>query len=347
MVKRTQKEIEKDFRRIKEAAKTATSIKDLERKTGLSYAMINTTLSKHPTVFKRIKAQMSNNQEINSENKLKAIEEDFYESKAVAVKRKKVAQVATSGFVIDASITGIKELRDVLSKICHSNEKLILTSITIKELEKLQKFKDTDAHDARYILALAAENSNNFENVLIDETVGIPDDCIIKYCANNKDNVTLLTSDKTMTLKARMYGVQVQYFKQPTKATADNVTVSENAHPDKSRKKSNIRTLMPANKIGNQLVISNFENHVISISVFSDGTEYNYGIRELHIGDDVFVATKKKKYITFAHYRILSLSSQDNCELIYSRRFYDFNNFNVTDTAYESFLNAFKLKHNL
>lgn len=61
--KRTQKEIEKDSKRIKEAAKTATTMKELENLTGLSYAMINTTLSKHPTIFKRIKEQLVVNKE--------------------------------------------------------------------------------------------------------------------------------------------------------------------------------------------------------------------------------------------------------------------------------------------
>lgn len=70
--KRTQKEIEKDSKRIKEAAKTATTMKELENLTGLSYAMINTTLSKHPTIFKRIKEQLAVNKEkwgVEAQNK--------------------------------------------------------------------------------------------------------------------------------------------------------------------------------------------------------------------------------------------------------------------------------------
>lgn len=59
--KRTQKEIEKDCKRLKEAAKTATTMKELENLTGLSYVMINTTLSKHPIMFKRIKEQLAVN----------------------------------------------------------------------------------------------------------------------------------------------------------------------------------------------------------------------------------------------------------------------------------------------
>lgn len=152
----------------------------------------------------------------------------------------------------------------------------------------MQKFKDIDGNDARYILALAAENSNSFENVLIDETLDTPDDCIIKYCADNKDRVTLLTSDKTMALKARMYAVQVKYFKQ-TKNSSTN-TMPRINYPTNSK----IRTLIPASRIGNQLLISNFHTHNMSICVCSNGLEYTDGIKELKVGDDVFIATKRQ-----------------------------------------------------
>ena len=70
--KRTQKEIEKDCKRIKEAAKVAKSLKDIERATNLSYSEINTTLKKHQTIFKRIKEQLIINKkqsEIEKNNK--------------------------------------------------------------------------------------------------------------------------------------------------------------------------------------------------------------------------------------------------------------------------------------
>ena len=243
-----------------------------------------------------------------------------------------------SGFVIDASITGIEDLRDILSKICSTQDKLILTSVTIKELEKMQNFKDIDGNDARYILALAVENHNSFETVLIDETLDTPDDCIIKYCADHKESVTLLTSDKTMALKARMYSVQVHYFKQ-TKPTTNSKTISNT--------NSKVRTLIPANRIGNKLFISNFQTHTMSIRVCSNNLEYNDGIRELNVGDDVFIATKKSDYITFAHYKMISLYAENNCELIYSKRFYDYNDIDVPDSAYKSFIKDFKLRHDL
>ena len=188
---------------------------------------------------------------------------------------------------------------------------------------------------------MAAENSNSFENVLIDETLDTPDDCIIKYCADNKDRVTLLTSDKTMALKARMYAVQVQYFKQ-TKNSSTN-TMPRINYPTNSK----IRTLIPASRIGNQLLISNFHTHNMSICVCSNGLEYTDGIKELKVGDDVFIATKKADYITFAHYRMVSLYAENNCELMYSKRFYDYSNFDVPKAAYKSFLKDFKVRHDL
>ena len=349
--KRTQKEIEKDCKRLKEAAKTATTMKELENLTGLSYVMINTTLSKHPTIFKRIKEQLAVNKE---KAEAEAQKQKELEAKAKAeekakkdamVKEAKQSETVTSnknddisGFVIDASITGIEDLRDILSKICSTQDKLILTSVTIKELEKMQNFKDIDGNDARYILALAAENLNSFETVLIDETLDTPDDCIIKYCADHKESVTLLTSDKTMALKARMFSVQVHYFKQ-TKAPTNSKTISNT--------NSKVRTLIPANRIGNKLLISNFQTHTMSIRVCSNNLEYNDGIRELNVGDDVFIATKKTDYITFAHYKMISLYAENNCELIYSKRFYDYNDIDVPNSAYKSFIKDFKLRHDL
>ena len=349
--KRTQKEIEKDCKRLKEAAKTATTMKELENLTGLSYVMINTTLSKHPTIFKRIKEQLA----VNKENaEAEAQKQKELEAKAKAEEKarnivmdKETKQSETvasnknddvSGFVIDASITGIENLREYISKICSTQDKLILTSVTIKELEKMQNFKNIKGNDARYLLALAAENYNSFETVLIDETLDTPDDCIIKYCADHKESVTLLTSDKTMALKARMFSVQVHYFKQ-TKAPTNSKTISNT--------NSKVRTLIPANRIGNKLLISNFQTHTMSIRVCSNNLEYNDGIRELNVGDDVFIATKKTDYITFAHYKMISLYAENNCELIYSKRFYDYNDIDVPNSAYKFFIKDFKLRHDL
>lgn len=351
MAKRTQKEIEKDCKRIKEAAKTATSIKELEQATGLSYAMINTTLSKHPIIFKRIKEQL----DINLANREKAKSEAKKQT-SPAINGVETSNVSTtdnfSGFVIDASISGVENIKERLLKICTTDKKIILTSITIRELENLQKSITLQGKDARYFLALAAENPKSFVSQLIDETIGIPDDCIIKYCVDNKDKFILLTSDKTMALKARMYGVEVQYFKKTNKQTNSKVETSDtnaNLVPTSTlaSTNSNIRTLFPAKKIGNKLMLSDFHTDTRSIRVYSDKYLYNNGTRELKIGDNVFIASKKDDCITFAHYKMISVEATNNCELIFSRRIYDYSKPDLPKIIYKKFFNDFLRRHDL
>ncbi len=272
--KRTQKEIEKDCNKIKEAAKTAVSIRDIERETNLSYAEIKTTLLKHPIIFKRIKEQLAvNKKQAKIENQRKKEEEKVAKAERKSKKEsktiigpEKMVQNIPKKYVIDASITGIKSLRDDISKICATKSKIILTSTTIKELEKMQKFRDTDGIDARYILAVAAENSTSFETVLIDENFGIPDDCIVHYCAENKESVILLTSDKTMALKARMYDVQVHYLKQD---------IVSNNKPIMKQPNSKIRTLIPAKRVANKLLISTFHTYTCKIYISCSSRKFN------------------------------------------------------------------------
>lgn len=302
-------------------ASTKRTQKEIERATNLSYSEINTTKRKHPTIFKRIKEQLIINKQ---QAKIKKTEST-------------IPKKLVEGYVVDASITGIKSLQDDISKICATNSKIILTSITIKELERMQKFNDFEGINARHILALAAENYTSFETVLIDETFDTPDDCIVHYCAENKNHVTLLTSDKTMVLTARMYGVQVHYLKQYSPSNNNLVKQSN----------SKISTLFPARRIANKLLLSGFHTNTMSICIYSDGIEYTEGIKELKIGDDVFIATKKLDYITFAHYKMISLYAENNCELIYSQRFYDYNDIDVPKVEYATFLKDFKCRHNL
>lgn len=371
--RRSQYEIERDCTKIREAAKTATSFKELEDLTGLSNAMINTTLSRHPVIFKRIKEQLIVNQEIvrktiekekqvREEETKQKTEKETEKSQAIAkakiksninkesethVSQKTVECAAQStkdnntfcGFVIDASITGAKDLRENLTKLCTTQAKIILTSITIKELEKLQKFKNIIGNDARYILNLAIENSNSFKIVLIDESFDTPDECIIEYCKEYKDSITLLTAKETMVLKAKLHNIQVHFFKkEPTSTEASKVIASES---------SNIRTLLPARRVANKLFLSTFKTNTMSIVVYSKGKKFNDGIAELEVGDDVFLSTKKADYITFAHYKMLNLYSENNCELIFSKRIYDYNDIELPQPEYEDFVEEFKHRFNL
>jgi rRNA-processing protein FCF1 len=245
-------------------------------------------------------------------------------------------------FVIDASITGVENLHDILNKILSTKAKIILTSITIQELDKMQRFNDTDGNDARRILGMAAANLEDFHCVCIDETAGTPDDCIIKYCADNKENVVLLTSDKTMALTARTFGVKTHFLKQTKNNTS---SVKSNFIHNKTGSRTN--TLYAARRIGGKLFISDFTTPYRSILVLSNGIEYNDGVRELKVGDDVYLATKKDGYLTFAHYCITSLGAEDNCKLVFSKRIYDVTEITDLPVAnYKSFMREFNRRVN-
>lgn len=352
MAKRTMSEIEKDYKKIRAVVDTTpvTSIKEIAKAVGLSVSEVKTSLAKHPRIEEKIMAQLEKNKE--EFKSMKKAEKETNRKQAVELKEKnpKVVNKAKqpgetanfeAGFVIDASITGIEKLENVLSNIRETNAKIILTSVTIKELEKMQKFHDIDAMDARRILAMAAENQKDFHTVLIDENLETPDDCIIKYCADHKDKVTLLTSDKTMALKARMYGVRTQYFKQ--KKNTGHTTVQPRAYHYDRR-----RTLLAARKVGDKLFLTDFNNDYRSILLISDGLEYTDGVHTLKIGDEVYLATKKLEYMTFAHYQITSLAAENNCKLIYSKRVYNAAGIlNMPKAGYKSFMRDFKRRHDL
>lgn len=241
------------------------------------------------------------------------------------------------GFVLDASICGIENLKDILSSIFAKNAKIILTSITIKELKKLQEFKDIAAKDAKYILTIAAENYENFRKVLIDETFESPDECIIKYCADHKQDIVLLTADKMMALNARILGVKTQYYKH-----------NNNSRYSKVQATTYAVTLLAARTIGDKLVVCDFENNYRSVLIISNGIEYTKGEYELKIGDDVYIATNKTQYMTFAHYQIISLTPKNNCKLVYSRRIYSASEIDcLTKAGYKSFMRDFKRRHGL
>lgn len=336
MARRTQKQIKNDYKMIKEVSEKATSMKELSDMTGLSCAQIKTCLAEHPIVERRIKEQLRSNAK-NTKLKKEA---------AQANAKKKKSKESITNYVIDASVTGTENIKEALEKILTvKNSKIVLTSITIKELNNIEKYpqtykipKDLQSKDATYISNLAIENADKFENVLIDEIVGIPDDCIIKYCVDNKENVVLLTGDKEMCLKARMYGVHVEYFKKL------HDVGEEGKHTNATIECKN---LWDAKKIGNDLLIYAGKTKNKSICVYSNSIKYETGTRSLQVGDDVYVSVNRDTYVTFAHYRITSLESINNCELIYYKRIYDEKELSkVANSFYKSFIKDFITKIN-
>lgn len=373
--KRSFVEMQADVKRLLEAAKTVSTMAELTKVTGMPYAKISRTFSKYPDAFEKLKKQLATNL-ANSKSQKKAekaatplegLEVSLEPKQELNVSTTKPAQNATCidqdeepeftcGFVVDASIMKLDGADIFLNRLLATEGKIILTSMTIKELDKMQGFEDTQGLNARHFLARAANEPELFICVQIDETIGIPDDCIIAYCRRHRDKVTLLTGDKVMALKARSYPrpVKVQYF------AANDSLDEQKEKPDTkgSRSASNsanrgntqykICTLIPAKKYNGKLQIFEFETTTQSIRVTSDGKHYFSVPYELHIGDDILIATQKSAFITFVHYRVISLSETNNCETIFSKQLpLDSPLTSIRNSNYLSFLRKFMEVHNL
>lgn len=325
---RTSLEIERDYKKIREIVETTdvSSIREISEITGLSPMEIRTSLSKHPRVEKTIYERISENKKLKKMQR-KNRNSKVAESKSSNIENKEELQEnQTLNYVIDASICGNTNCFNIISDVCKINSKIIITSITLKELNNMQQYDDADGKAAKKMLAIAAENPNTFIGVKIDEKLGKPDDCIIKYCSDNKNNVLLYTSDKEMALNARMAGVQTEYLKK-------------NIYVDRKNSVWGTHNIVDTKKINENLFIKCYSTASKSICVISNGIEYKEGLCELHIGDDVYIATKKENYVTFAHYRITSLYVNKNSIIVYHCRIYKREDIAILPRAtYKSFV---------
>lgn len=309
MVKRTQNEIERDYKRVKEAAEIVNSFKELEVLTGLKRCEIITSLKKHPRVYNRIKKKFEEKQTSN-----KSVETN------ASIKK------TDKAIVIDTSISGVPDIEKILEEEPYN---IILTQVVIKELSQMQHFNDEEAKRARHILAMPADNEDKFIHELISEDYETADKCILEYCLKNKDGVVLYTADKEMFNFAKVYKVPVKFFKAVSKS-------------DNSRKKA--LTFAGVEKIGKELILDLDRNNTLykKVRVISNNQEYDEGIVKLNIGDEIFLAADKSEgYVAFAHYKMISLWEDNHCALVFSRRLYDLKKLDFNH-RYKSFLRDFR-----
>lgn len=336
MERRDKKEIEKDVNRIQKAAETAISMKEVEDKTGLTYSKVRTSLNKHPMIYKRVSEKLSNNK------KIKGLEAKLLKEKKAQVRKKiksgkkgecREHEKGQKKMVIDASICSLSNLEEILNNYAN----VIITSITLEKLNRIQHFQDVSAAGARFIMDEAAKNPKKYEIIEIKKSCRGANDSIIQFCSSRKDEVVLVTSDKNMSLEARLIRIETIYY---SKKDYNDVT-----HGKKNSHKNNIMTLYPAKRANGKLIINEFEVDNIVIQVSSRGREYNNGPRELNIGDNIYIGVKKEQYITFIHYKMISLSDKNNCRLIYSRRIFNSHSIcGVSNHSYRRFINYLLLK---
>lgn len=248
-----------------------------------------------------------------------------------------------SGFVIDASISGVKDINVFLEELSRlidgTDDRIILTNVTIDELDNLQKRRVDASNVARAILSSATddESHSHYLPVEIDTSFSLADDCILHYCEKHKRSVILLTADKGMTLKAEPKHIQTYYF-DLSKEQEDN--------------QNSITTLYPTQKIDEKLFLTTKFNPVkTEFCVISNGVKHKVskmnGPQELQVGDDVLIAKNKGSYISLSHYRIISLYESDNSELVYTTRIYNSEDVNQLDAFYRSFIEDFRYKRNI
>ncbi len=247
-----------------------------------------------------------------------------------------------SGFVIDTSICGIDNpkalFEELISSIDGTNRKIILTNVTIDELDKLQKRSVENSENARAILTAASNDKehSHYLSVKIDTSFELADDCILNFCEIHKDSVVLLTADKAMYLKAQAMSIETHFYKSHWQPKV----------------KSNLLTLYPTERDCEKLLLTtNFNSFFTAFRVRSKGIEYDVskstGPKELHVGDDVLIAKNKGNYILLSHFRVVSLYESDNCELVYKKRIYSSQDVNQLDAFYKSFIKDFKHSRNI
>lgn len=241
----------------------------------------------------------------------------------------------TYKYVVDASMAGINNLFKIIKE-----KTIVLTSLTIKELDKLQKndINSAISFDARKLLLMAANGESNIELVQIEEKHVIADDNIIDYCSNNKNDVILLTADKVMAINARMKLVNVQYYTRDTN--------KKNKSRNTFKSPDNLFSFNQASWISGKMVITDFNTEKNSICVISDNHIYYEGWLELKVGDNIYIITKKGRYIKFTHYEVVTLSQEKNCKIVYSKRFYkSYTRIDVPKKSYKDFIEYYRVRH--
>lgn len=348
MSRRTEKQIEKDFGLIRKAAETAKSLDEIARLANISIRQVQISLAKHPNISSQIMAQLAENRG-----------EFIAKVDLDEIANERTVKDGRVFYVIDTSVASEEYAWLNLIETANQNgDKIVLTTLTIRELDYLQKSAKQDAYGARKLLAKAAENEKDvFVTVTIPERKKLPDDNLIDYCFKSKSNIVLVTSDKVMAIKAREH-LKVKYIKKETREnevqqlsnTANNSFFSEEddkkelTQSEKEYILSKKTTTIPANLEGDKLVISVFNTRDYSIRLFTNGVAHDEGPIEVAIGDEVFIATKINKMIRFDYCKIIKLQPQNNAEVIH-REFTSIMKYDVMkNPTYRKFVREFVKK---
>ena len=257
-------------------------------------------------------------------------------------------------FVIDTSIASEEQVwRNLIKEANENDTQIILTSLTIRELHALQRYNDADGQGARHLLTAAAEDDKTFLTVKIDESLPVPDDCLIKYCLENKKKVILVTADKEMTLLVRGE-VETRYISHKVKKKQNLERQKQEKHINsdiKTPKEFNPvlkKSEAPVAYVDGKMFIKYPSDANSLLKLISSKTELLImGPQEIevHVDDNIYMAVFQEGMIVFKHYKIISCAKENNAILVSSQEISPGNIRKIMNGDYRGFLKVFLMKY--
>ena len=290
---------------------------------------------------KKVKVKLSSKEKTIS-YKVKLVVKNLAEKKE---NTKPINRIVTR-YVLDNSIIGKMTILEFVSELIEKDEKIVITSLFIKGLEETLKENSSFSKIATELLSIIAEDEEHFEVVKVDEEEKYVDDCIMAYCCESLEKVVLVVGNGLRATKSRLYEVKYVFLSEKniesSKSYENSETDKEKSKKTNNKKEEKLYTLSFIKKLSGELVISEFKKVDQYICLYSKDKIYNEGIRVLHVGDEILVATKKPKYINFYHYKVCRLTEKENCIQLYHKKIYNINHIKISSTWYKDFLNDFK-----
>lgn len=338
------------------ASESALTLRDISYQTGLSVSEVSSLIKADPSIHKKVLDRLSASREKLSNN-IKEMSNNTNN------------QLNSKKYVLDTCF--ICNNLSSLEEMVNNGYQFVITNVVLNEL-----------YYSKNLCNYIALHPESFDVVLIDDTrYDYVDNMLVKFCASDIKNLALATSDIQLTLKARMFGIEVWYSPAPN--SNDSITVKHKKKNKKNKCKENKNNAVKSNSVSSDsidsskikpsaiicneagfnefpsslsfvdykdghLEISKFKNSVSTKIVISNGSTYTEGTINLNLGDEIYTAEywhrKEKDFITFRHYKIISISKTNYAQLIYSKKL-DSDDSNVKD-YYKSFINSFKETHN-
>lgn len=226
----------------------------------------------------------------------------------IAIKELEQKDNLEDKILIDASI-----LAGNWEEILETHDTIVITSVTIRELDALKVKHKEIGREARKLIkrAIEEDETRKFEYARIEEKHNCPDDNILEFC--QKNNLKLYTADQIMYLKATKFlNMNAVLVEEITERTLENQNNNHNQIPN-DRMHLECSEYDWKNK---KLTINLDDTDNQVICVWSWGKLYDCGEVELKLGDSIFECTKSETGIKFSHYRVVKISPNKNVNRI-------------------------------